>query len=177
MSITDLLDLPAYFDPVDRIDGMVSTFVNADWRRAYRKRGIVGLIGEFVACVTSHSAPTITVVRNSQWRGIDIERLLARHGIKIWDRGIKGNELYFCVKRRQVKWAEYMLLRAGVPVTSNHGNALTPERAERVRARLGAEPHGGQKIGWSFHLRNLVWDLLMIGLFICLLGLVYIALT
>ncbi len=34
------------------------------------------------------------------------------------NRGIAGDDLYFCVKHRQVEWAEYLLLRAGVPVTS-----------------------------------------------------------
>jgi hypothetical protein len=114
----DLLDIPEYFDPINRIEGAVSTFLNADWLGAYQRNGITGVISEFVACVTSRNAPTIRVSRHSHWRGIDIERLLARHGVKVWDRGLAGHNLYFCVKRRQVRWAEYLLLRAGVPVTS-----------------------------------------------------------
>jgi hypothetical protein len=114
----DWLDLPAYFDPINRIEGVISTFGNANWKDTYTKHSIVGVIDEFFACLTSSNAPTICVSRYSHWRGIDIERLLYRHGVKVWDRGIAGDELYFCVKRRQVKWAEYLLLRAGVPVTS-----------------------------------------------------------
>lgn len=114
----DWLDLPAYFDPIDRIEGVISTFRNADWDGAYERNGIVGLVEEFFACLTSYNAPTICISRYSHWRGIDVEMLLRRHGVKVWDRGIAGDDLYFCVKRRQVKWAEYLLLRAGVPVTS-----------------------------------------------------------
>jgi hypothetical protein len=114
----DLLDIPSYFDPIDRIEGVLSTFRHADWAGAYRRHGVDGVIAEFFACLTAYNAPTIRVWRYSHWRGIDIERLLRRHGVKIWDRGIAGDDLYFCVKRRQVKWAEYLLLRAGVPVTS-----------------------------------------------------------
>jgi hypothetical protein len=112
------LDLPAYFDPIDRIEGVISTFRNADWQDAYKKNGIDGLVEEFIACLTLANAPTIRVSRYSSWRGIDVEMLLKRHGVKIWDRGIIGDDLYFCVKLRQARWAEYLLLRAGVPVTS-----------------------------------------------------------
>ena len=134
----DLLDLPAYFDPIDRLEGAVSTFLNADWDGAYRRNGVSGLLSEFLACVTSYNAPTITVSRHSHWRGIDVERLLRRHGVKVWDRGIAGDDLYFCVKRRQVKWAEYLLLRAGVPVTS----ALNEPRNRAYTERYppGSEP-------------------------------------
>ena len=113
-----MFDEPVFFDPINRVEGLLSTFRNADWHNAYNQRGINGLVDEFFACITSSNAPTICISRFSHWRGIDIERLLYRHGVKVWDRGIAGDELYFCVKRRQVQWAEYLLLRAGVPVTS-----------------------------------------------------------
>ncbi len=133
-----LLDEPAFFDPINRIEGVISTFRNADWDNAYRERGVAGVIAEFVACITSSNAPTITVARGSHWRGIDIERLLKRHGVKVWDRGIAGDDLYFCVKRRQVEWAEYLLLRAGVPVTSVLNEPRNTNYAERYTP--GSEP-------------------------------------
>jgi hypothetical protein len=134
----DLLDIAASFDLIDRIEGAVSTLINADWSGAYNRNGIDGVISEFSACLVSSNAPMIRVSRYSHWRGIDIERLLKRHGVKIWDRGISGDDLYFRVKRRQVKWAEYLLLRAGVPVTS----ALTDPRNRGYAERYtpGSEP-------------------------------------
>ena len=114
----DILEALEYIDLIDRVEGVFSTFLNADWEGAYQRDGIYGVIDEILACLTSHNAPLIRVARHSHWRGIDIERLLKRHGVKVWDRGIQADDLYFRVKRRQVKWAEYLLLRAGVPVTS-----------------------------------------------------------
>ncbi len=114
----DPLDIARYFDPIDRIEGAISTFLNADWRRAWRKAGLLGVVSEMVACLTARNAPTLRVRRGLGWNGQMVEGLLGRYGIKIWDRGASGEELYFCVKRRQVKWAEYVLLRAGAPVTS-----------------------------------------------------------
>jgi hypothetical protein len=134
----DLLDIPEYFDPINRIEGAISTFLNADWLGAYHRNGITGVVSEFVACVTSHNAPTIRVSRHSHWRGIDVERLLRRYGVKVWDRGLAGDDLYFCVKRRQVGWAEYILLRAGVPVMSVLTEPRNREWAERYPP--GSEP-------------------------------------
>ncbi len=126
----NLFDLPAYFDLIDRIEGVASTFLNADWAGAHRRNGVAGILSEFVACLTAYNAPTIRVSRHSPWRGIDIERLLRRHGVRVWDRGIAGEDLYFCVKRRQVRWAEYLLLRAGVPVTSALNEARNRQYAQ-----------------------------------------------
>ena len=134
----DLLDIPASVDQIDRIEGIISTFVNADWEGVFRTKGVEGVIAEFVACLTANNAPKILVSRYSSWRGIDIERLLNRHGIKIWDRGFAGDELYFRVKRRQVVWAEYLLLRAGVPVTSPLVDPRNRRYAERYAP--GSEP-------------------------------------
>lgn len=118
MTKLDPLDLPSYFDVINRFEGALSTLLNADWAGAYRRGGWLGLLAELWDSITGRSAPTIYVARHSSWRGIDIEHLLKRHGVKVWDRGVLGDELYFCVKRRQVRWAEYVLLRAGVSVTS-----------------------------------------------------------
>lgn len=125
----DLLDIARYFDPIDRFEGAISTFLNADWSGAMRRQGPAGLLTEFMACLTSHNAPTIRISRKTSPPGIDIERLLNRYGVKVWDRGASGAELYFCVKRRQVKWAEYVLLRAGIPVTSSPAEPRNSEWA------------------------------------------------
>lgn len=114
----DYLDIPAYIDLIDRVEGVVSTFINADWSGAYRAHGLDGILAEIVACLTSNNVVVMRVSRFSSWSGIQIERLLYRHGVKLWDRRLSGDELCFAVKRRQAVWAEYLLLRAGVPVTS-----------------------------------------------------------
>ena len=134
-----LFDVLAYFDPIDRLEGLVSTFLNADWRGAYQRRGRMGLLREFIACLTSHNCPTIYIARRSSWRGIDVERLLKRNGVKLWDRGLANrDELYFCVKRRQARWAEYVLLRAGVKCRCEMTDQRNREWAEQYPP--GSEP-------------------------------------
>jgi hypothetical protein len=134
----NLLDVPAYFDLINRFEGVISTFLNADWQGAYQRDGASGVLVEFASCLTLSNAPKIRVYRYTHWRGIDVERLLRRHGVKIWDRGIAGDDLYFCVKQRQAKWAEYLLLRAGVPVTSALIDPRNRHYAEKYAP--GSEP-------------------------------------
>lgn len=139
----DILDIARYFDPIDRIEGAISTFLNADWRRAWRRAGLLGVASEMVACLTSRNAPTLRVRRGCGWNGQMVEGLLGRYGVKVWDRGASGEELYFCVKRRQVKWAEYVLNRAGVVLTSK---AYEPRNAEWAEQHNGAAiPAWGNK--------------------------------
>lgn len=152
----DLLDIARYFDPIDRFEGAISTFLNADWAGAIRRQGPAGLLTEFTACLTSHNAPTIRVSRQSSWRGIDIERLLTRYGIRVWDRGASGAELYFCVKRRQVKWAEYVLLRAGVPVTSVPAE---PRNSQWAAPYSGPPPQNRQRLASQHTQKRSFFDL------------------
>lgn len=118
MASIDLLDIPEYFDPINRVEGAISTFLNADWKGACRRYGVIlGIMIEFVSSVTSYNAPTIRLRRNAGWKGGDVERLLKINGVNVWDRRLEAGDLAFCVKRRQLKWAERVLRRADVPVT------------------------------------------------------------
>ena len=53
---------------------------------------------------------------DSEWRIDDVQALLRQHGIKLWGVGYFNNELFFRGKKRQAHWAQYGLLRAGVPL-------------------------------------------------------------
>jgi len=68
------------------------------------------------------------------WRGIDVERLLLRHGVRMWDRDFDRYHLYFRVKKEQERWAEYVMMRAGVPLT---GALIDPRHAN---VTVGSEP-------------------------------------
>lgn len=48
----------------------------------------------------------------------EIERILKRYGVICYGRLHDAKHMYFFVKRRQAKWAEYLLLHAGVKVLS-----------------------------------------------------------
>jgi len=59
---------------------------------------------------------TFYVPLDSSWSGARIEGLLKRNGVKVWARIIHGGDLFFRVHKKQAEWAEYLLLRAGVPL-------------------------------------------------------------
>jgi hypothetical protein len=136
--MADPLELLAHLNVIDRIEGFVSGFLNADWQGAYRRNGADGLIGEFAASLTGRNAWQFYVPRDCGWSGIEMERLLRRHGVKIWDRDFTRDCLTFRVKRRQANWAEYLLRRRGIPVVSRSFNPLNDEYARRHAP--GSEP-------------------------------------
>jgi hypothetical protein len=56
--------------------------------------------------------------------GLEIEKMLRRYGIRVWGRNMDDPaEHSFLVKETQAEWAEYLLCRAGVPLT---GQLLDP---------------------------------------------------
>lgn len=60
-----------------------------------------------------------TFSTQGEFTGVEVELLLRQYGIRIWGREMTNpNERAFLVKRRQAVWAEYILCRAGVPLTS-----------------------------------------------------------
>jgi len=99
--MADPLEFIAHFDMISRIEGFVSGFVNANWQGAFQRAGAAGIATEFIASLTGRNAWRFYVPRNCGWRGIDLERLLRKYGVKIWDRGFTHECFTFCVKRRQ----------------------------------------------------------------------------
>jgi hypothetical protein len=132
------LELLAHLDVISRIEGFVSGFLNADWRGASQRTGAAGVAAEFTASLTGRNSWSFYVPRRCGWNGIDIERLLRRYGVKVWDRGFTHDCLTFRVKRRQANWAEYLLRRRGIPVWSPRYNPLNDEYARRHAP--GSEP-------------------------------------
>lgn len=96
------------------------------------------------------------IPRDSGWSGYLVESFLRRYGIPIWGRGFAQDSLYFSVKRRQANWAEYLLKRRGIPVSSAPYNPKNDEYA--LRHAPGDEPPGwrsrpakspvGRKTSW-----------------------------
>ncbi len=117
--MTDWLDALAYLNLIDPIEGWISTFRYADWKGARDRAGIAGVLTELLASVAATNCFTIWVKRDAGWSGSEIEQLLARHGVRVWGRGFADDQICFRVKKRQARWAEYLLLRRGVAVTSN----------------------------------------------------------
>jgi len=77
---------------------------------------------------------TFYVPESCGWRGIEIQQLLSQHGIPITSRGFAYGDVFFNVKLSQAEWAEYVMLRAGVPL--KYG--LYSNRNERCHRQVGA---------------------------------------
>lgn len=87
-----------------------------------------GAVGQ----LTNGSMHRFTYSNATGFRGVDVEMLLRQYGIRVWGREvISDEELALLVKQRQAVWAEYILCRAGVPLTS----ALLDPRNEQYRRR------------------------------------------
>ena len=52
----------------------------------------------------------------SGWSHRRIQLLLAKHGIKMWGWAFRNGALLFRAKEKQAAWAQYVMLRAGVPL-------------------------------------------------------------
>jgi hypothetical protein len=141
--MVDFQDLLSHMDLIDRIEGCVSTFINADWRGAFERNGVAGLVSEALATLSSGNTWHFSVPRDCGWSGVEMERLLKRHGVQIWDRGFTRDTLTFRVKRRQANWAEYLLRRRGIPVVSQPFNPRNDDYARRHAP--GSEPSTRRK--------------------------------
>lgn len=56
----------------------------------------------------------------------EIEAMLSKYGIAVYGRTHDANHLYFLVKKRQARWADYLMRNAGVavvgePLTAGNG--------------------------------------------------------
>ncbi len=129
--MSDWLDILAHFDLIDWIEGIVSTFRYADWKGAYQRHGAMGVMNECVASIAGTNYWILSIQRNAGWSGIEAEALLRRHGVAIWGRWFTQDDLLFCVKKRQARWAEYLLSRRGIPVTSGPFDPRNLEYTER----------------------------------------------
>lgn len=73
------------------------------------------------------------------WNGVMTKRLLGEYGVKVYWFGFNGREVYFHIATRQASWAEYICLRAGVPIQTTYD----------PRNQLWASRHTGPPPSWK----------------------------
>ena len=66
------------------------------------------------------------------WNGRGAAQILKERGVRVYWWGFSGKEVFFHVANRQASWAEYILLRGGVPIAAtvdsrNAGWAANPK--------------------------------------------------
>jgi hypothetical protein len=108
MTLDDFLNK---FDWINRVQGFLWSLTS--WwprRRSHKGRKVGGLR-------IDGGVKRIEVDRQHS-TGMQAERALQRAHIPIAGRGVTSKTAYFLVRSRQWKWALYVLLRAGVVVSS-----------------------------------------------------------
>lgn len=98
---------------------IIATFWHADWQGAFQQRGATGIISEGLHSFIGTNSYPFFVASDPGWNGFTIKKLLAEHGIKIWGVGYRNGHFFFRVKRSQAHWAEYVMLREGVPLVDH----------------------------------------------------------
>lgn len=111
MNLDDFLDI---FNLASRVEGLVSSVLHFDRRRASEGPPVVGLVKELALSATGIGSWTFRIRRDQGWTGGDVERLLNHYAIPIWCRRVTGQHFILSVPRRQANWAEYLILRRGM---------------------------------------------------------------
>jgi len=88
----------------------------ADWKAAFQRDGVPGMCAEALSSLSGANSYPFFVPMNSEWSGQSIQHLLAQKGVKMWGWAFANGLLFFHVKRSQAAWAQYVMLRAGVPL-------------------------------------------------------------
>lgn len=84
-----------------------------------------------------------TFLRDGDFTGLQVEHLLQQYGIRVWQREFDNpDELGLHVKQKQAIWAEYLLCRAGVSLTSQ----LLDPRNDTYRPN---HPEGSMPEPWT----------------------------
>lgn len=102
---------------VDRLEGWIMSLRYGDYASA-RQRGILALVGEVGSSLLETNTYHFAMRRDGRHSLNEVEALLKRYGIPIFGRTHDAHCLYFHVKKRQARWAEYILLHAGVELVN-----------------------------------------------------------
>lgn len=121
------LDFMDMFNLIDRIEGLLARFSNADYAGAAKRSGGIGVAAELTRSALGTNSWTFRVRNDTEWTGDDIERYLRRYGVMIWGRRVTGRHLIFSVKERQANWAEYLMMRRGILLEGRTFNRLNEE--------------------------------------------------
>ncbi len=123
MSLDDFLDT---FNWIDRLEGVFSSFIHANWKGAAKGPAGVGLVAEAARTAVGAGSWTFRIRRDAGWSGADVEALLRHYGIVAWGRRVTGEHFILSVKERQANWAEYLIMRRGMCLD---GSLYNPDNA------------------------------------------------
>lgn len=90
-----------------------------------------GLFGRIITAMPKHvgiKEPELVIgegmwgirINNQNNCGGETERLLARFGIRIWERRVRTKEHLFIVAEHNANWAEYLINRYGIAFSDSY---------------------------------------------------------
>jgi hypothetical protein len=134
----EFLQFLTYFDWLALPRTVFQTFMHADWSTAGQKHGAPGIFLEAGASLIGTNTFPFFVPLDSPWGAAEIETLLRSKGIKSWGLGYANNEMFFRVSKKQAAWAQYLMLRAGVPLLHQ---LIAEGPGETGKSSLAAQEH------------------------------------
>ena len=102
----------AHMDILHHLDGWFGHWWNRPFWKAEQPLRVL------LENITWQGYKRFAISRRGEYSGWDVERFLRDHGIYLWGRGFDSENIYFNVKKEQASYAEYMMLRHGVALTS-----------------------------------------------------------
>jgi len=105
--------------------GVCLTFGQTDSEHNGREVAVLELLGYFdwisplvamLQTIKHGRGHAFYVGLDSGWTGAQCDRILKDAGITVYGRCIAKGDAFFQVPTAQAEWAEYLLLRAGVPL-------------------------------------------------------------
>jgi len=128
VNLDDFLDT---FNWIDRIEGLASAIVHADWKAGAKGPPILGVAAELGRAANGAGSWTFHIPRDCGWTGADVEYLLRHYAVPSWGRRVTGQHFILSVPVRQANWAEYLILRRGIALDGTLFNAANQRYAQR----------------------------------------------
>ena len=142
MSFWELFDdVLGPLSPIDRAEGLISAVRYGDWKRA-SATGPAGYAIEFFRSTTGLNCARFSIPAKGNHNLVEVEKLLRRYGIPVFGRTYDAGHMYFSVKKRQARWAEYIMLNAGVELAN-------PTFDRRNPGYVGRHGPGWMPTPWS----------------------------
>lgn len=103
-------------------------------------------IDDILAIGQNGTGVKLTWLAGTAWRGAEVERILRRYGVRVYARQYttpdNKRDYGVTVRAKQADWADYLLRKAGVPVSSPERNVVAVTGAMPQAKGTPAKPVG-----------------------------------
>lgn len=126
MNLLDLYDdFVGPMNLIGRLDRVVKSLAYANYKHA-AKNGAGGVTKEVIGSLTGFNATRFALLRSGKYSPRQVDDLLRKYGIPTFGSLHDSGCFYFSVKKRQARWAEYIMLNAGVELANSTFDRRNP---------------------------------------------------